>query len=299
MARIFMWVVTSLQQEDPNANFIARWDGSSWHALGSGLDGGVESIVIDGSNVYVGGYFTEAGGNTDAKYLACWDGDSWNAVSNGLNAAVTSILVDGTDLYVGGRFTDAGGEGYADFIARWDGDSWNPLGTGLAYSGFLSGSVSVIKKSGTDFYIGGSFTQAGGDTSINGIARWDGSTWHSLGDNFGGYLCQVSTILIDDSKVYAGYYGCGLDDVPYADTVGVWDGVNWNSIGTGLNLSTNEIVKAGSTIVAGGSFYRAGGDFSANYIARFGDRFPNKLFIPLVINNNLTINYYQERANSQ
>ncbi|HEY3385011.1 MAG TPA: hypothetical protein VGK46_00795, partial [Saprospiraceae bacterium] len=38
----------------------------TWHSLGSGLNGQVHEIVIDGEDVYVGGHFTNAGGKEDA-----------------------------------------------------------------------------------------------------------------------------------------------------------------------------------------------------------------------------------------
>src|SRR5205823_2902182 len=42
-------------------NHIARWDGSQWSALGSGVTGGnVSAMAISGNDVYVGGYFTTA-----------------------------------------------------------------------------------------------------------------------------------------------------------------------------------------------------------------------------------------------
>ena len=43
------------------ANFIARWNGSSWSDLGLGLWGGyVNALAVDASgNLYVGGWHTE------------------------------------------------------------------------------------------------------------------------------------------------------------------------------------------------------------------------------------------------
>src|SRR5437773_6019989 len=62
------------------ANYIAKWNGSSWTALGSGLGGGsmesppsVAALAVSGSDVYVGGTFTTAGG-ASANYMARWDG---------------------------------------------------------------------------------------------------------------------------------------------------------------------------------------------------------------------------------
>lgn len=45
------------------ANNIARWDGISWSALGSGINDNVYTLTVDGAgNLYAGGYFTTAGG---------------------------------------------------------------------------------------------------------------------------------------------------------------------------------------------------------------------------------------------
>ena len=44
------------------ANFITKWDGSSWSALGSGVNGLVDTLAVSGSDLYVGGTFTTAGG---------------------------------------------------------------------------------------------------------------------------------------------------------------------------------------------------------------------------------------------
>src|SRR5438445_4902564 len=56
------------------ANYIAKWNGSSWSALGSGLSGGVyiggvSALAVSGSDLYAGGGFTMAGGKVSA-YIA-------------------------------------------------------------------------------------------------------------------------------------------------------------------------------------------------------------------------------------
>jgi hypothetical protein len=55
-----------------NLDFLARWDGSQWHAVGgtNAIKGFVNALAIVGSNVYVGGDFINAGGNPYADYVA-------------------------------------------------------------------------------------------------------------------------------------------------------------------------------------------------------------------------------------
>ena len=54
------------------ANNIARWDGSEWHSLGSGMDGLVSTFAFtpDGS-LYAGGGFNTAGGIPSSR-IARW-----------------------------------------------------------------------------------------------------------------------------------------------------------------------------------------------------------------------------------
>jgi hypothetical protein len=72
------------------ANHIARWDGASWSALGSGLDAAVEALSVfdvgNGPALVAAGHFRNAGG-VSANRIARWDGASWSALGSGMNAA--------------------------------------------------------------------------------------------------------------------------------------------------------------------------------------------------------------------
>ena len=40
------------------ASRIAKWNGSAWSALGSGMNDRVSALAVSGTNVYAGGDFT-------------------------------------------------------------------------------------------------------------------------------------------------------------------------------------------------------------------------------------------------
>ena len=120
------------------ANYIAKWDGSAWSALGSGMGGQsigwVNALAVSGTNLYAGGSFTTAGG-VPANYIAKWDGSAWSALGSGISGpnglgGVNALAVSGTNLYAGGWFTTAGGVP-ATNIAKWDGSAWSALGSGM------------------------------------------------------------------------------------------------------------------------------------------------------------------------
>jgi hypothetical protein len=103
-------------------NHIAKWNGSSWTALGQGFLGTPLALALSGSKLYAAGSFTAAGGNP-ANHIAFWDGSSWSALGSGLfgpsgpAGSARAVAVSGSDLYVGGGFTWAGGKVSA-YLAR-------------------------------------------------------------------------------------------------------------------------------------------------------------------------------------
>src|ERR1035438_8841136 len=79
------------------ANYIAKWDGTTWSALGSGMGGlggstVVQALAVSGTNLYVGGWFTTAGGVT-VNGIAKWDGNAWSALGSGMDG-VAGALAD-------------------------------------------------------------------------------------------------------------------------------------------------------------------------------------------------------------
>jgi Tol biopolymer transport system component len=247
----------------PAAHLAAPADDGAWFSLGTGIGGTVNALAVaensgGGDLVYVGGAFSDAGGNAAADYIALWDGTAWQSLPAGLNDTVEAIELVPPGLYAGGAFTGEGG--VADHVAYWDGSDWHPLGSGL------NDLVYSLATMGADLYAGGRFTNAGGDPHAKFIARWDGSAWHPLGDGLNGYVLSLAALGTD---LYACGYFTDAGGDPNADRVARWDGSAWHPLDTGLNGVCQSLAVSGTDLYVGGSFAWAGGDSHANCIARW------------------------------
>jgi hypothetical protein len=241
---------------NPNADNIARWDGNTWHALGSGLNENVRAMAVSGNDVYVGGFFTDAGGNPNADIIARWDGNNWNAMGTGIgvsvfnNHYVNSIVVSGNMVYVGGSFPNAGGTPNANHLARWDGSSWHVVIPGL------NGEVTALALSGSDLYLTGRFTNVNGNPNTNGIARWDGTTIHALGTGLDLNLGTqyLNTIAVSGSTVFVGgtfpFSTRGTPSINLG-SVARWDGNSWSSLGAPVSFWGIVILSVGSDLYVG------------------------------------------------
>ncbi len=260
-----------LEAGDVEVNYIARWDGARWQALGTGMDGSVYALALHDGDLYAGGGFTTAGGVT-ANRIARWDGSRWHDLDGGVSEQVyeydprvTALAAIGSDLYVGGSFRKAGTVP-ARNIARWDGTSWHEVGGGVDGSPYgRPPFVAGLVAKGTDLYVSGQFFTAGG-THINHIARWDGSGWHALGPgfDFGG---RGGPLVLAGGDVYAAYW---FRDALGGSAWGVqrWDGTRWNVLGSGTNGSVAALAASDGGLLVGGGFSRAG-EVGARNLARW------------------------------
>ncbi len=270
------------------ASYIARWDGSIWSTMGTGMNAYVHSLTTwdpDGSGPQLeqpiaGGNFTTAGGLV-VNYVARWDGGAWHGLDAGMNYAVNTLArwdPDGAgpssvELVSGGHFTGAAGTAAA-FAARWDGSAWRAIGAG--FNGFVR-ALATWDHDGpgperAQIFAGGDFSAAG-DASAWCIARWDGAGWHALGTTPPGVNSSVYALTTWDSDgpgsqpahLIAGGTFTNASGVA-ANRVARWDGTGWHALGNGLNdrvyaLCTWDLDGTGPLpphLIAGGMFTSAG-----------------------------------------
>jgi hypothetical protein len=253
-----------------DASYIARWDGASWTPLGSGVNGPVRALAVWQSKLIVGGDFTQAGGGAASK-IAQWDGSSWNPMGSGFTGGyadygVLALALCEDKLFAGGFFTHSG-TSPANHIAVWNESAWEPVASwtdDVVYSlihfdgALVAGTVVWSEGTGT-----------WGDL----VLRWDGSTWHSMGDGelVPPYPNAVRTLGVYDGKLYAG--GQFIDaDGTNVGFVACWNGKYWGSfahwgpVGFGMNNNVFALTAFDDKLFAGGAFTVAGAE-PADYIA--------------------------------
>jgi hypothetical protein len=266
-----------------SAIYIAKWDGTIWSPLGSGILGSfVTSIAIDSATniVYVGGSFVQAG-LVLVNNIAKWNGTNWfslGGATNGCNGTVTSIAIyNSTNIFVGGSFTTSGG-GTTNRIAKWDGTTWSALDNGIANNAVYSIAIGSLNN----IYVCGSFTSIVGGGTANRIAKWDGTTWTALIDSNTGVNGlspvigeQAESVAIDSTgNVYVGGFFTTAGGI-LVNRVAKWDGSLsfFSPLGSGVTSSISfwldtVAVDSFNNVYVGGQFTIAGGN-SADNVAKW------------------------------
>ncbi len=289
---------------DPCPDGILQF--GAWTELGSGVDGPVNAFATASKELYVGGEFTEAGGQA-ADRVASWDGASWSALdgplgqgANGPVSALAVFLPDPPILWVGGEFTSAGGVEVAN-AAAWCNvldeceTVWEPLhhqtipftpaGLDAPVAAFVKTDAALANGG----FAGGSFTQGifleSGDpyTSIPHVGVYFVSSdpglfhVHATGPLGGGATFSVDGPVLafaapaDASGVYLGgeFATASVDGTDVAASrVAFWDRVLPSALGSGTDDRVRALSLLDDDLYAGGDFQTAGGA-PASFIARW------------------------------
>ncbi len=244
---------------------LARWNGSEWIAVGSGtaltpygfccgLAGGcvsfppqVHCLAVHEGQLIVGGLFMYG----QSACVACWDGSMWQGMGQGLNnitcqdlplPAVDALVDWRGDLVAGGCFTQTASlTPIGPHLARWTAASgWASF---LPADAALDGRVFALAVFENDLIVAGAFHN-GGATQLHHVGRWDGTTWHAMGD---GIPADVHALCLFGGNLYADGWQ--------------WDGVVWRDVLL-ANAPVLATISFSDQLVAGGEFTSAlGGNY--------------------------------------
>lgn len=233
---------------------IAKWDGSTWSALGSGIPcvnyDYIATMAVYNGELYVGGRFSSAGG-VPVHNIAKWNGSNWSAVGLGVTGGSSPVIkqleVYNGKLYAAGTF-DTAGNVHTEAIARWDGTSWSALPglyttidpgldsiPGITSMGAGTSCLSVYNGL---LYIGGAFptTDAwwlGVTYPIQCIATWNDTIIAPVKDtvNWNWLTCSgVLSMAVAHGKLYITGYFDSIMGVGPMDHITSFDGYVWGHV---------------------------------------------------------------------
>ncbi|MFK7970131.1 MAG: T9SS type A sorting domain-containing protein [Bacteroidia bacterium] len=238
---------------------IARWDSTSnqWLSVGGGLSGdsigGIYDLEVYQGDLYAAGKFDTIGG-VSTKGLAKWNGTRWDSVIDPRLITPDSFWgkIDfwalqtwNNKLAVGGYFGVSGSQ----YIALWDGSAL----TGIPGSPF--GGVNVMAVYNGDLIMYGGHIRNVGGSPTRHLARWDGSSWHTMGMAVSDFVSVWDMLEYNGELYITGYsasyrVGGGIN----INGVAKWDGNQWHTvtgfkrddIGWGLKEYKNRLYLHGS-----------------------------------------------------
>jgi hypothetical protein len=150
-------------------NNIARWNGTTWSALGSGLEDSFNlaalALTVYNGELIVGGDFNLAGGQPTHN-LARWNGNAWNDLDNPANDGRVYAFAEFNGELVAGKSNTDGGTG--NMIDRWDGATWLPLEPHFTDTA----TIRALAVHDDALIAGGPYLELASGETANGVASW-------------------------------------------------------------------------------------------------------------------------------
>lgn len=242
-----LYAVGSFLRVGPSAvvRAVAKYNGTSWSQLGVGLPTtgtNIGNAVIGyddglGPALFVGGQF----GPTSSNLLAKWDRVSWNVnagPSAGIGASLTAFHVfadtQGTALWAAAAPLTFG----SPMLYRYGTNrSWTQVSLpSIDTPSQAFALASYNDGTGNALYLGGQFyvpSAAGG--GARSLIRYNGTTWMAVSTDSANIFGPITALSVRTGTrvglLAGGVFQIGSGPI---NSVALWNGAAWNSLGTGL-----------------------------------------------------------------
>jgi hypothetical protein len=207
------------------------WDGNIYDSIPGlcNFNGMVYSFAEFGNNLYCGGYFYDpttgsgVGNIPNTKNIARFNGTTMEALNTVTPSAQVQVLKTKDNmLYIAGSFYFIGNTTYGP-AAGYNGTNYFHLGAGVQG---MNPNVSAMTVYNNEIIICGAFDWVGNQYIPNGIAAWNGTTWHKLKDvDF--YATQ--SMVVDTINNFLYVVGVQNNDTSYV--LKRWNGYYWEDTG--------------------------------------------------------------------
>jgi hypothetical protein len=242
-------------------NSVYTLSGTIWTALSNSVLE-ANALGISGGQYIVGG---SAGVNTSA--FRRYNGTNWiDPPAVGAPAELTALAEGANGEVFGGTWDGQASitTGLEHFVIRRDPASgvWTRLGS---FVGVGSRIHSLLRMPSGDLIAGGFFAQVNANPIAN-IARWNGTSWSSLGAGLNEIVYALERMPNGDVIAAGTFSAAGAVSV---SGLARWDGAGWSPVVGGLvgDAFALKQLPDGSLIVGG--VFTAAGSINASNIARF------------------------------
>lgn len=227
------------------ANHLARYDGTSWSAVGAGANSTIDRMLaLPNGDIVVAGQFTSIGGVAAAR-VARFDGVTFHAYGTGIGPGlgrVTDVVhMPNGDLLVSGNSFSLGTQ-VVHGVVRWDGTAWS------AFDPNIVSSVSAMALLGNGDLVFGGMWMPQGAGFIGPVLRFDGTNYTPVP------AIGSDSVVEDVLSLGLGQFAiCGELFLPTGQTsVGLFNGTTTVTLAPPAGMITRLALDAQGDIVAGG-----------------------------------------------
>ena len=221
------------------ASKVAKWNGTNWSTLGSGLNYTVNDLIEYNGDIYAA--------TTGGIYK--WDGSSWSSELTGLTTNYSSLCIYNSQIAASRYFA-------SNEVILGSNMTWSNVGS-MALSSNCPTTLCVYNN---ELYCGAGDNNS--QTACTGfLVKYNGATWV---DVTGGSspAPQVAALSVYNSQLIAGGTITNIGGITVYH-MAAYDGVNWSSVGnwSTINSEVSALSTINNTLYAGSLFGKWSGTY--------------------------------------